>query len=145
MPTDLGGIDPGAVTADDPSPVTDKDRLRDAFAQLIARQRGQAVPMNALMQAQAMQQGLKPPPPPLGPGGADFTGKSATPMPQAVPPGPQMNFPTAPANPNMNRQFQAEAMPPKEKPFHGQGTYALPKQEKPPRQQSMKKKGKANG
>lgn len=130
----IGGIDPSALPPDDTTPMDPKSRLRDAFAQMIMRQREQAVPMNALMQAQAMQQGLKSPPPPLGPGGQDFTGKSATPMPQAAPPAPNLNFPTAPANPAMNKQFQTGAV--KEKPFHGKGEYALP---------PSKPKGKARG
>ena len=133
MPTDLGGIDPGAVTADDPSPVTDRDRLRDAFAQLIARQRGQAVPMNALMQAQAMQQGLMKPPGPLPP---DLN-NGAAPMPQAVPQQPNLNFPTAPAGPGVGTMNGPRPKP--EKPFHGKGEYALPSSEKP------KKGKKANG
>lgn len=115
--------------------------MRDAFAQLLAQNlQSQALPAEALWQAQMRNQ---MPPPQLAatnPGGADITGEFATPLPKTLPQDPNLAFPVAPQGPG-STEYQPQKLP---KPFPNARSvevkpYELPTQKD---KKPSKKKGK---
>jgi hypothetical protein len=130
------------------------ERLRDAFAQLLAQGNGQALPMEAVMAAQARSQWPKPPPPAGVTYAQPFERKDTliTPLDIERPEGYSIdNTVRAPTrfvdntDPNLRFPVQGEAnrANPDEPPFGGKGLvvgpYKLPKKKKSARGASDKK------
>jgi hypothetical protein len=118
-------------------PGSQDSRLRDAFAQLMAMGAGQALPAEAVWAAQGQQQ-LPPDTMPLiRPREMGDSPTTDLPM-RAIDPGPaaELAFPTAPADPRADQHFQPKGgkTDADQAPFHGKGSYVLPKE--------MRKKGK---
>ena len=102
--------------ADDPAAVTDQERLRHAFAALLAMGQDRSLPPEALWAGQGRNQlpDARPPlerPPAVGGDVQGFT----TPMPGIQSVDPRLEFPTAPEPPS---QFG------RGKPFKGKGIVA---------------------
>ena len=89
----------------------DPNGLRDAFAQLLMMGANKSYPLEALWAAQGRDQIPRPVPNPSGDG---------MPMAGAA---PGLNFPTAPAGPQADREFQPEQAA---KPFGGKGEVVGP-------------------